>query len=76
MKAVQILSRLNRFCKGKIDTYVLDFVNTAEGIAASFKPFFEDTLLTEIVAPNLVYRYKTDIDKLKFILEVRKKHSV
>ncbi len=47
----------------KIDTYMLDFVNTAVGIAASFKPFFKDTLLTEIVDPNLVYRYKTDIDK-------------
>ncbi len=63
VKAVQTLSRLNRCCKGKVDTYVLDFVNTTEGIVASFKPFFEDTLLTETVDPNLVYRYKTDIDK-------------
>ncbi len=63
VKAVQTLSRLNRCCKGKIDTYVLDFVNSAEGIVASFKPFFEDTLLAETVDPNLVYHYKTDIDK-------------
>ncbi len=63
VKAVQTLSRLNRCCKGKADTYVLDFVNTTDGIVASFKPFFEDTLLTETVDPNLVYRYKTDIDK-------------
>ena len=30
VKAVQTLSRLNRICKGKSDTFVLDFVNTAE----------------------------------------------
>lgn len=63
VKAVQTLSRLNRCHKGKIDTYVLDFVNSAESIVASFKPFFEDTLLAETVDPNLVYHYKTDIDK-------------
>lgn len=63
VKAVQTLSRLNRSHKGKIDTYVLDFVNSAESIVASFKPFFEDTLLAETVDPNLVYHYKTDIDK-------------
>lgn len=63
VKAVQTLSRLNRCHKGKIDTYILDFVNSAEGIVASFKPFFEDTLLAETVDPNLVYHYKTDIDK-------------
>lgn len=63
VKAVQTLSRLNRCCKGKIDTFVLDFVNSGEAIVASFKPFYEDTLLTETVDPNLVYRYKTDLDK-------------
>src|SRR5690606_630948 len=30
IKAVQTLSRLNRTCKGKNDTFVLDFVNEAE----------------------------------------------
>lgn len=29
VKAVQTLSRLNRTCPGKTDTFVLDFVNTA-----------------------------------------------
>ena len=28
VKAVQTLSRLNRTCPGKTDTYILDFVNT------------------------------------------------
>src|SRR5690554_7231780 len=30
VKAVQTLSRLNRTCAGKEDTFVLDFVNKAE----------------------------------------------
>ena len=57
VKAVQTLSRLNRCCTGKIDTYVLDFANSAESIQASFKPFFEDTLLGEPVDVNVVYKY-------------------
>jgi type I restriction enzyme R subunit len=28
VKAVQTLSRLNRSCEGKTDTFVLDFVNS------------------------------------------------
>lgn len=32
VKAVQTLSRLNRICRGKQDTFVLDFVNSAEDI--------------------------------------------
>lgn len=61
VKAVQTLSRLNRSCKGKIDTYVLDFSNTAEGIKASFKPFYEDTLLGAPVDVNVVYKYLNEI---------------
>lgn len=57
VKAVQTLSRLNRCCKDKIDTYVLDFANTEEGIQSSFKPFYEDTLLGEPVDVNVVYKY-------------------
>ena len=49
VKAVQTLSRLNRHCTGKNDTYVLDFVNTADSIVASFEPFFEETILSEAV---------------------------
>lgn len=57
VKAVQTLSRLNRSCKGKNDTYILDFVNTADSIKESFQPFFEDTLLGEGVDANMVYEY-------------------
>ena len=62
VKAVQTLSRLNRTCKGKNDTYILDFVNRAEDIVDSFKPFYEETILGEGVDVNVVYKYKTEID--------------
>lgn len=63
VKAVQTLSRLNRSCKGKVDTYILDFVNTADDIKASFQPFYEETILSDAVDVNVVYQYDTDIKK-------------
>lgn len=61
VKAVQTLSRLNRSHEGKVDTYVLDFVNDAESIKKSFQPFYEDTVLEEGVDMNMVYRYLNDV---------------
>ena len=61
VKAVQTLSRLNRCCKGKVDTFVLDFANTAESIKASFQPFFEDTWLGEDIDVNIVYKYLNEL---------------
>lgn len=61
IKAVQTLSRLNRSCDGKIDTYVLDFSNTADSIKASFQPFYEDTLLGDAVDVNVVYKYLNEL---------------
>jgi len=43
LRAVQTLSRLNRTYPGKDDTFVLDFVNSAEDIRAAFKPWYEET---------------------------------
>ncbi len=62
VKAVQTLSRLNRSAKGKTDTYVFDFVNTAEDIKKSFSTFYEDTLLDSPVDVNYVYTFKNDLD--------------
>lgn len=76
VKAVQTLSRLNRVCEGKDDTFVLDFVNTAEEIKESFEPYYEATMLDEEVNPNLIYdtrklirdfRLYNDSDIEKFI---------
>lgn len=48
IKAVQTLSRLNRAYKPyKTDTFVLDFVNSAEDIREAFAPYYETTILSE-----------------------------
>ena len=57
VKAVQTLSRLNRTCKGKVDTYILDFVNTTDVIEKSFQTFYEDTKLVGALDVNTVYSY-------------------
>ena len=41
VQAVQTLSRLNRTCEGKDDTFVLDFVNDGDDIHEAFKPYYE-----------------------------------
>lgn len=69
VKAVQTLSRLNRTCKkyNKVDTYVLDFVNTAEDIQKAFEPFYTDTQLESEIDPNKLYEMKRDIEEFGFI---------
>ena len=65
VKAVQTLSRLNRTTRGKVDTFVLDFVNSAEDIKASFEPFYEETVLLEETDPNVVYDMKNTLDDFR-----------
>lgn len=62
VKAVQTLSRLNRTCPGKEDTFVLDFANDREDIIASFQPYYELTTLTETTDPNHLYDLKNQMD--------------
>ncbi len=62
VKAIQTLSRLNRTMKGKEDTFVLDFVNTAEDIQKSFQPYYEATVLEQETDPNVIYDLKTGLD--------------
>ena len=52
VKAVQTLSRLNRTMRGKVDTFVLDFVNSAEDIRKAFEPYYEETVLEEETDPQ------------------------
>ena len=61
VKAVQTLSRLNRTCPGKNDTFVLDFVNTAEDIQAAFQPFYQETLLEGEVNTDLLYQVQKEL---------------
>ena len=62
VKAVQTLSRINRTCPGKIDTFVLDFVNTREEIAKAFQDYYVSTTVAETTDPNVIYDVKNVLD--------------
>jgi type I restriction enzyme, R subunit len=68
VKAVQTLSRLNRICPGKEDTFVLDFVNKRDDVLAAFQPYYEQTQLTENTDPNKLYDLKQKIDTFGVII--------
>lgn len=55
VQAVQTLSRLNRTCAGKEDTFVLDFVNDADEVQAAFQPYYEETTVAESAEPQQLY---------------------
>lgn len=61
VKCVQTLSRLNRICKGKTDTFVLDFVNTADDIRDAFQPFYQETSLSQEVNVDLIYQTQKEL---------------
>ena len=63
VKAVQALSCLNRTTRGKQDTFVLDFVNSAEDIRKAFEPYYEETILEQETDPNVVYDLKHTLDE-------------
>ena len=72
VKAVQTLSRLNRTCPGKEDTFVLDFANDRQTIIDSFQPYYEMTTMSETTDPNHLYdlKGKTDSAQVYFQSEV------
>lgn len=55
VKAVQTLSRLNRTYPGKVDTYILDFVNDVDRIREAFQQFYQETSLDEEINFDLIY---------------------
>lgn len=61
IQAVQTLSRLNRTCAGKEDTFVLDFVNEAEAIQAAFQPYYETALPGDEADPHQLYELQSKI---------------
>ncbi|MEX3913728.1 type I restriction endonuclease subunit R [Bacillus paralicheniformis] len=69
IKAVQTLSRLNRTCPGKDDTFVLDFVNDPEEIKAAFQPYYEATGLEEVTDPNILYDLQAEIEPYQIFTE-------
>lgn len=63
IQAVQTLSRLNRTCSGKEDTFVLDFVNAPEDIYEAFQPYYERTAIGEEADPQQLYDLQTRLDE-------------
>ncbi|NBZ94842.1 MAG: type I restriction endonuclease subunit R [Proteobacteria bacterium] len=61
VQAVQTLSRVNRTCPLKEDTFVLDFVNNADDIKKAFLPYYQATEVSEVTDPNVLYRLKDQI---------------
>ena len=51
--------------RGKKDTFVLDFVNSAEDIRKAFEPYYEETVLEEKTDPNVVYDLKNTLDEYR-----------
>ena len=56
VKAVQTLSRLNRIHPDKQDTFIIDFINTKEDIWKAYQPFYKETLLSEEINTDLIYK--------------------
>jgi type I restriction enzyme R subunit len=69
VKAVQTLSRLNRTCPGKEDTFVLDFANERQTILESFQPYYEITTVTEETDVNHLFDLKNRLDEFKIYWE-------
>lgn len=65
VKAVQTISRLNRTCPGKIDTYVLDFVNKVEDIQEAFQAFYTETSLEGEINVDLIYAAQKKLREFK-----------
>ena len=67
VKAVQTLSRLNRICPGKEETFVLDFANEEQEIIDAFQPYYEQTILAATTNPNRLYDLKNRIDGFQVV---------
>jgi len=65
LHAVQTLSRLNRICPGKEDTFILDFANSPDDIQKAFEPYYEETLLEEVSDPQHLYQLQAEMDDMQ-----------
>jgi len=61
VKTVQTLSRLNRTCPGKNDTFVLDFANETDDVREDFRVFYRETSLEEEVNTDLLYKVRREL---------------
>ena len=69
LQAVQTLSRLNRTCAGKEDTFILDFRNKPEEIFKAFKPYYEDTPAEPLTDAQHLYRLHHQIEETGLIFD-------
>lgn len=69
LQAVQTLSRLNRTCAGKEDTFILDFRNKPEEIYKAFKPYYEDTPTEPLTDAQHLYRLHHQIEETGLIFD-------
>jgi type I restriction enzyme R subunit len=65
IQAIQTLSRLNRTCAGKEDTFVLDFVNKEEDIQVAFHPYYEKTLVGDRAEYKQLYELQAKLAAFK-----------
>ena len=61
IQAIQTLSRLNRVCKDKDDTLVIDFRNKAEDIKKAFDKYHYGASLEGQFDPERLYTYRSEI---------------
>lgn len=59
---VQTLSRLNRIYPGKVEIFILDFINEPEDILKAFKPYYQTAELANVSDPDLIFNL---YDKLR-----------
>jgi len=69
---VQTLSRLNRTCKGKDSTMVLDFVNDPELVNADFQHFYGKNHIPEdkLTDPNSIYDLLNKIEAYNLLYDI------
>ena len=63
IKAVQTLSRLNRFHPKKSETFVLDFMNSTDAIQESFADYYKTTILADETDPDKLHDLKAGLDQ-------------
>ncbi len=76
VKAVQTLSRLNRCCPRKHDTFVLDFANDPETIREAFQRFYTGTMQEGESDVNKLSDLIDEIESRRFYTEEAMENSV
>lgn len=61
VKAVQTICRIDRTCRGKTDTLVIDFANTRDDILKAFQPYYTETDLAEPIDTDRIYSLLREI---------------